>query len=85
MIFGVYFLQIVDRNPGVYLGGFQGFMTQHLLQISCRGAYSGAKLPPIPLHCDHPIPEHRDHLFRSIVTTLTDNLYRRRRWIIGSF
>ncbi len=34
MILGVDLFQVVDGDMGIDLGGFQGFMAQHLLQMS---------------------------------------------------
>ena len=36
MVFGVDFFQIIDGNPGIYLGGLDAGMTQHLLDVSDR-------------------------------------------------
>jgi hypothetical protein len=33
MILGVDFFEIVDSDMGIYLGGFQGFMTEHFLYM----------------------------------------------------
>ncbi len=37
MIFGVDFFKLCDGNAGIYLGGFQRLMAQHLLYVSHRG------------------------------------------------
>ena len=34
MIPGVDLFQVIDGDVGIDLGGFQGFMAQHLLQVS---------------------------------------------------
>ncbi len=38
MIFGVNFLKVVDGNMGVNLGGFQGLVTEHLLEVTDGGS-----------------------------------------------
>lgn len=38
MIFGVDLLQVVDGDMGVDLGGFQGLVAEHLLQVPHRRA-----------------------------------------------